>query len=310
MASNGSMGSRVYVSYLATDATLRVVGFATDDFDTFDFDDEPGDIEYGLDIEWNGFPSANPLVFSGIRSDGRVRVYGFDIGSNIDTLYPIGQISNGAYTALACKFDTVFVMFDREQSTVTQARYLVRYGDVTLWYQGGIGDTLLGFSRSGDATGRWDNGIAVTYWQYPQSSKGQMYRHRPYAQSAWSDPERIQTLNTMSLPIPSIERVAPDCFGVVFYRAIDGGKALFNRNAWTGIAEPEVQPGAKARTGPTVLRGILELKPGETGTLVDAAGRRIAGLVPGENDLRHLSPGVYFVHRDGDALPAKVVLQK
>jgi len=33
--------------------------------------------------------------------------------------------------------------------------------------------------------------------------------------------------------------------------------------------------------------------------LLDAAGRRVMELRPGANDVRHLSPGVYFVRGEG-----------
>ena len=37
--------------------------------------------------------------------------------------------------------------------------------------------------------------------------------------------------------------------------------------------------------------------------LLDAAGRKVAELQPGENDIRHLAPGVYFVREEGSRVP-------
>ena len=66
-------------------------------------------------------------------------------------------------------------------------------------------------------------------------------------------------------------------------------------------------PTAEWRTTdvPTVVRGMLRLptghdpdSPGGLGScpcLLDACGRRAMELVPGENDVSHLAPGVYFV---------------
>ncbi|MBM3314717.1 hypothetical protein FJY71_02585 [candidate division WOR-3 bacterium] len=52
--------------------------------------------------------------------------------------------------------------------------------------------------------------------------------------------------------------------------------------------------------GPTVIRGVLNLRlavygPQSRVVLVDASGRKVQDLAPGANDVRHLSPGVYFV---------------
>jgi hypothetical protein len=50
--------------------------------------------------------------------------------------------------------------------------------------------------------------------------------------------------------------------------------------------------------------------------LVDITGRRVTDLQPGENDIRHLAPGVYFVRgpttEDGGPGTAirKVVIQR
>jgi hypothetical protein len=33
--------------------------------------------------------------------------------------------------------------------------------------------------------------------------------------------------------------------------------------------------------------------------LLDITGRKVMDLAPGENDIRHLAPGVYFVREEG-----------
>ena len=70
----------------------------------------------------------------------------------------------------------------------------------------------------------------------------------------------------------------------------------------------------------TVCRGSLRmprtLEPWTPRTLVSITGRRVMSLQPGENDIRHLAPGVYFVRRPetGDGRPGtavrKVVIQR
>ena len=75
----------------------------------------------------------------------------------------------------------------------------------------------------------------------------------------------------------------------------------------------EETPNAERRMpnlGPTVVRGVLNLagleynpdSPGGIGlcpapVLLDATGRKVMELVPGENDVRHLAPGVYFLRQ-------------
>jgi YVTN family beta-propeller protein len=51
---------------------------------------------------------------------------------------------------------------------------------------------------------------------------------------------------------------------------------------------------------PTVVRGVLRIRPTADGSqltaaLVDISGRKVMDLEPGENDVRSVAPGVYFV---------------
>ena len=54
---------------------------------------------------------------------------------------------------------------------------------------------------------------------------------------------------------------------------------------------------------PTIVRGLLHLPKtpaasnGSGHSLLDITGRQVMSLQPGENDIRHVSPGVYFVLR-------------
>jgi hypothetical protein len=67
---------------------------------------------------------------------------------------------------------------------------------------------------------------------------------------------------------------------------------------------------------PALVRGVLALRGGHPASLLDISGRKVVDLVPGENDIRHIAPGVYFVRRpeteDGRPRTAvrKVVVQK
>ena len=72
----------------------------------------------------------------------------------------------------------------------------------------------------------------------------------------------------------------------------------------TGLAEGRLPPDASHELRPTIVRGVLlwdcqPVSSGETGgctrpVLLDAAGRTVMDLVPGENDVSGLAPGVYF----------------
>lgn len=69
-----------------------------------------------------------------------------------------------------------------------------------------------------------------------------------------------------------------------------------------GLAEGCRKPRYHLMPEVTVVREALGLgygarDEGSRADLLDAAGRKVLDLAPGPNDVRHLSPGVYFVHR-------------
>jgi YVTN family beta-propeller protein len=74
-----------------------------------------------------------------------------------------------------------------------------------------------------------------------------------------------------------------------------------------GLTLPVVAPAA------TVVRGVINLQPPVAGrqslaVLLDVAGRKVLALSPGENDVRALAPGVYFVREGGPKTVRKIVL--
>ena len=68
-----------------------------------------------------------------------------------------------------------------------------------------------------------------------------------------------------------------------------------------GVEEGRRPPAYSSQLAATIVRGVLFLaddlrpKTGDRAALLDAAGRRVMELHPGPNDVRHLSPGVYFI---------------
>jgi hypothetical protein len=85
----------------------------------------------------------------------------------------------------------------------------------------------------------------------------------------------------------------------------DGNWEIYCKRDLSGnpaVEEPPALHG-ELREGPVgaVTRGVLWLpvgtdtEPGEVASLLDISGRKLMDLRPGPNDVRHLSPGVYFV---------------
>jgi hypothetical protein len=69
-----------------------------------------------------------------------------------------------------------------------------------------------------------------------------------------------------------------------------------------------VLPVRDRSSGPTLVRGMLRHSGREPASLLDLTGRRCAELMPGENDVRQLAPGVYFCQRS-DGLEKLLVLR-
>lgn len=74
------------------------------------------------------------------------------------------------------------------------------------------------------------------------------------------------------------------------------------------LMEAPVTTAPRGWQGPSVLRGTL-VGRGVKDALVDCAGREVADLHPGPNDVSHLAPGVYFV-REGPQAIRKVVIAR
>jgi hypothetical protein len=76
-----------------------------------------------------------------------------------------------------------------------------------------------------------------------------------------------------------------------------------------GLKDRVISTRTQAGPIPTVARGVLFLpQAGMTNrrvpmTMSDISGRKVMELAPGENDIRHLSPGVYFVTPHPNPLP-------
>ena len=81
------------------------------------------------------------------------------------------------------------------------------------------------------------------------------------------------------------------------------------------IAGRGVEALKRLRVTPTVVRGVLPLAPGAGGptqlaSLHDASGRKVMDLRPGDNDIRRLAPGVYFLRYEQEKRSVKIVVQR
>jgi len=90
-----------------------------------------------------------------------------------------------------------------------------------------------------------------------------------------------------------------------------GSVSVLRDSLHVGLAEEGVSVLGERRVTPTVVRGVLYLPrdmtelPGNSdrvprSVLLDISGRKVMDLHSGDNDVRHLAPGVYFI-REAEA---------
>jgi hypothetical protein len=89
------------------------------------------------------------------------------------------------------------------------------------------------------------------------------------------------------------------------------------RTGFTGGIEEGLKPQASSfKLVPTIIRGVLFLPEARSerrearGELLDIGGRKVLGLKPGANDVRHLASGVYFVCEAQARAASRVVITK
>jgi hypothetical protein len=80
-----------------------------------------------------------------------------------------------------------------------------------------------------------------------------------------------------------------------------------------GIQEPGFEPAGQPSVTPLVASHELYLRGPGKASLTDISGRKVMDLAPGQNDIRHIAPGVYFLRpAESGERPAvrKVVIQR
>ena len=87
-------------------------------------------------------------------------------------------------------------------------------------------------------------------------------------------------------------------------------------NPMMRAVKEKLQTGYSNRRVGTVVRGVLYVPQVRNQStkckmvLLDAIGRKAVNLHPGANDIRHLSPGVYFLRSEKDIKTTKVIIGK
>jgi hypothetical protein len=131
--------------------------------------------------------------------------------------------------------------------------------------------------------------------------------------AGWSEPEPVTDMAAVAVDMVSDER------GRVYVAFNDMQRRYFTSYR---TVRPGMDGGAsderRVTSAATVVRGVINLQSPVSNrqppsVLLDAAGRKVMELRPGENDVRHLAPGVYFVRKaDGEGRMAntKVVVTR
>ena len=197
------------------------------------------------------------------------------------------------------------------------------------------GDTLLGSVNRGSG---WETPVVVgtglgygapalaadslgLAWMSWTDSLGQVVQASYYAGSYWSSPETVALCQDGSNP-----QIASDEYGRIHCCWLAAGTGGLASIRWAyrlirpGVEELSPAAGFRRKPRATIVRGCLLLpeavggeRSAASAMLLDITGRKVMDLHPGANDIRHLSPGVYFVrYADGGARSAvqKVISQR
>ncbi len=220
-------------------------------------------------------------VFAGHFYDWNPRVYGGAVGlyqcvgDSWEELWS-SQVY-GLMMALSMALDTADIPVCCHWLTVEGGNWLVCAGDTIGGFSSSATVRIDELNRPGVAHtgGWWEGGPLVFTWR---------------SNSGWRSsvvPEVNDVYTCDFVP-------GDDGQPLIAYRRQDSGVWLARGVNIVGCEEPEPPSVVRLPSTATVVRGMLRL-PEASGVLLDIAGRSVLDLAPGENDVRHLSPGVYFV---------------
>lgn len=60
----------------------------------------------------------------------------------------------------------------------------------------------------------------------------------------------------------------------------------------------------------TIIKNVIRLPGSKQAELFDIAGKKVYQLLPGNNDIHHLAPGIYFIRQDQNKYTTKIILQR
>jgi hypothetical protein len=187
-------------------------------------------------------------------------------------------------------------------------------------------------SEYGQGTGQIEftrDGTGHAVWEGESDSfptVGQIRYSWRSVTGTWSAPANL-TSATSTRERPSIANggnsVSPFDLHLVWSDYRDGNSEMYYKHdsTITAVTEAMNEDRGTMSAGPTIVRGVLVLgevdsrqNTGYRGELLDAAGRKVAELRAGANDVSRLAPGVYFVRAVSRELSAvgcqKVVIQR
>ena len=61
---------------------------------------------------------------------------------------------------------------------------------------------------------------------------------------------------------------------------------------------------------PTIIKNVIRLPGSKQTELFDISGKKVCQLLPGNNDIHHLAPGIYFIRQDQNKYTTKIILQR
>jgi hypothetical protein len=172
-----------------------------------------------------------------------------------------------------------------------------------IWYYGGMGsfeDSVLTFKLyAGDGSTALFESDSITcprsYWVYYGLDEPVVIDSGSFYIAVTA-----RTVNPYAHPYINIDDSDPthSYYGSAgAWTACTFGELCFHafvRELATGVEEGRWAEPAPGLPAPTIVRGMLDLPGRKPAALLDLHGRRVGTLLPGQNDVSHLSAGVYF----------------
>jgi hypothetical protein len=281
----------------------------------------------GLDYPAVAFGTTSYLaVWQDYRSHSTYDIYGARVGTDgtvLDTGIPISTAATSQY-APSVAFDGTnwLVAWQDNRNGGERECYFTRVSQSgTVLDPAGI--------RLGSCPDNYDDAAQLAFdgtnyfavWQWRNYGNGDLWGARISPAGTV-----IDTFPVCTAPeYQATPGIAVGAGGKVFvsysgYVASLHGYPAEKMRTWAGIYPfygIEETPSVEVRTtnAATVVRGVLRLADGSSTSsspsrLLDAAGRKVAALRAGANDISRLAPGVYFVRQTQPQAVRKVVIQR